>query len=267
MIVIIIGFSLFGCSPTLSATLGEQTNDQGEKSTPTAALPSIQEETPDRIDEGTSGPFTPTPTPDPFSNLYGCEMEVEFNSGPLESKSINVSVLDQDYFFDKGNQFFPGKGTSVYYKEQHHFIMHSSYVNGNILRPMEAEFIRKYLEYWGETGNVYIEDRMDQLNGSEVTWICNGKPLFETAINGIIRLSHKASDDLWQEPEQLEQIIEDREGLVSEWVGGFDRIENANLYIGFCGWGQEALGEARYTYYRYLIRFEIVETFNLSEPH
>ena len=259
LIVIVIGLFLFGCSPISSATQDDQINNQGEISTPIASLSPSQEETPDRIDEGTLDPFTPTPTPDPFSILYSCEIEVEFNSGPLESESINVSVLDQDYFFDKGNQFDPGKGTSVYYKEQHYFIMHSSYINGNILRPLEVEFIRKYLEYWGGTGNTYIEEQIERLNGSVVTWKCNGELIFETTINGIIRLSHKASDDLWQEPEQLEQIIKDREGLVSEWAGSFDPIDDPYLYIGFCGWGQETLGEARYSYYRYLIRFEIIE--------
>jgi len=259
LIVIVIALFLVGCSPITSATQDDQMNDQGEKSTPTAALSPSQEESPDRMDEGTSDPFTPTPTPDPFFSLYGCEMEVEFDSGPLDSKSINVSVLDQDYFFDKGNKFDPGKGTSVYYKEQHYFIMHSSYINGNILRPLEAEFIRKYLEYWGGTGTEYIQGQMDSLEGSAVIWKCNGEFVFNSVINGIIRLSHKGSDDLWQEPEQIEQIINDRKGLVSEWVGKFDPIDNPYLYLGFCGWGQETLGEARYTYYRYLVRFELIE--------
>lgn len=202
--------------------------------------------------------LVPTPTPDPFSALYGCEMEIKFLSGPLESKNALFSVLDQDYFSDKGDKFAIGKGTSILYEVHHYFILHSSYVNGNILKPMEAEFIRKYLENWGNTDAAYIKGQIDTLIGSEVTWICDGKTVFETKINDVVRLSHEASERLWLEPEQLEDILSDREGQASGWVGEFKETIEPKLYIGFCGWGPSTLKSGRYTYHRYLVRFEIL---------
>ena len=129
---------------------------------------------------------------------------------------------------------------------------------------MEAEFIRKYLEYWGGTGTEYIQGQIDALTGSEVIWFCNDRPAFETTIKGVVRLSHEASNDLWQDPESLEEILINREGLVLEWVGEFDETDESYFYIGFCGWGPDSLGEERYTYYRYLIQFEIHETFTTN---
>lgn len=204
---------------------------------------------------------SPTPTPDPFSDLYGCEMELKFISGPLESRETQFTVLGKDYFHEKGNKFDPGKGTSIYYEEQHYFILHSSYVNGNILKPMEAEFIRFYLENWGDAGPDYIQRQIDNLIGTEVVWTCSGSQVFRTRINGITRLSHEASNRLWIEPRYLAQILKDREGLVSEWVGEFDDTDKPTIYIGFCGWGESSLGDIRFAYFRYLIHFEIIQSF------
>jgi len=201
----------------------------------------------------------PTPTPDPFADLYNCEMEIQFMTGPLEERNAEFTVLGEDYFFDKGDKFAVGKGTSIYYEAQKYFILHSSFVNGNPLRPMEAEFIRKHLEYWGTTDTDYIQGKITELVGSEALWVCDGKAVFRTRINGAVRLSHEASDRLWLEPEELQEILADREGLVSEWVGEIPETSNPSLYIGFCGWGPNDLGSDRYTYYRYLINFEIVD--------
>ena len=200
---------------------------------------------------------TPTSTPNPFAGLYGCEMQLDFISGPLESKGTQFNVLGEDYFSDKGDKFKPGKGTSIYYQDQHYFIIHSSYVNGNILRPMEGEFIRKYLEYWGSSGTAYIQGQIDNLIGSEVIWSCDGKQIFSTKISGIAHLSHEASNRLWLEPENLEQIVVQREGLASEWVGEITPTEEPHLYIAFCGWGPNDSATDRFTYFRYLIQFEI----------
>ncbi len=205
--------------------------------------------------------LSPAQTPDPFSTLYGCEMELEFISGPLKSRKTQFTVLGKDYFHEKGNKFDPGKGTSIYYEEQHYFILHSSYVNGNILKPMEAEFIRFYLEYWGDAGPDYIQRQIDNLIGTEVVWTCSGGQVFKTRINGITRFSHEASNRLWLEPQSLEQILEDREGLISEWVGGFEDTDKPIIYIGFCGWGESSLGNIRFAYFRYLMQFEVIQTF------
>ena len=200
-----------------------------------------------------------TPTPDPFPNLYDCEMEITFTSGPLKSKSSNFTVLGEDYFLDKGDKFDPGKGTSIYYSDQHYFILHSSFVNGNLLRPMEAEFLRKYLEYWGSSGEAYVQGQIDSLIGSNVSWVCDGRQVFTTKIKGIVRLSHEASQQLWLQPETLEQILENHEGLASEWIGSVEPTDTPHLYAAFCGWGSESAGSARFTYFRYILQFEIIE--------
>ena len=185
-------------------------------------------------------------------------MKLTFTSGPLETRSTQFDVLEEDYFTDKEDKFKPGKGTGVYYQDQHYFIIHSSYVKGNILRPMEAEFIRKYLEYWGSSGNAYVQGQIDSLIGSKVTWTCDTEPVFETTISGIARLSHEASNRLWLEPENLEQIVIDREGLNSEWVGKVSPTSEPHLYIAFCGWSADSNASDRFTHYRYLIQFEII---------
>jgi len=212
-------------------------------------------------EEGTPAPteivITATPTQNPFATLYNCEMKLEFASGPLESKTTEFTVLGEDYFVDKGDKFFPGKGTSIYYQYQHYFILHSSYVNGNVLRPMEAEFIRKYLEYWGDSGNDYVQRQIDKLIGSEVRWICDGQTVFQTEIDSIVHLSHQAAEDIWMNPNSLQEIITKREGNESEWIGEMPPTTEPNLYIGFCGWGPSTLDSGRFTYYRYVIRFII----------
>lgn len=201
--------------------------------------------------------LTPTATPDPFSDLYGCQMSVKFLDGPFETRTMDFEVLGRDYFSDKADKFSPGKGTSVYYEAQRYFILHSSFVNGNILKPMEAEFIRRHLEAWGGTENDYIQDNIESLNGSDAIWVCDGKLVFKTEIIGITRLSHHASQELWLEPRNLELILEKREGLISEWVGDLNRTDDPSILIGFCGWGPNDSNE-RFSYYRYLINFKII---------
>ncbi len=204
---------------------------------------------------------TPTPaaspTVNPFSTFYDCEMQITFTSGPLESKSTDFKVLGLDYFQDKGDKFEPGKGTSIYYEAQRYFIMHSSFVNGNILRPMQAEFLRKYLEYWGESGSKYIEGQIQNLIGSEATWVCDGKVLFKTKIDGIVRLSHEETNDVWLNPENLQQILFNSKVDSPERLGDMPLTNDPHLYIGFCGWGPQSLGDLRFTYFRYIIRFII----------
>ena len=192
-------------------------------------------------------------TPD----LYGCEMRIEFTSGPLADQISEFEVLDETYFEDKGDKFAVGKGTAVYYESQPYLILHSSYVNGNILKPMEAEFIRKYLENWGRNGNDYIQEQINTLVGSQVNWYCHNELILETTINSIVRLSHEASNRLWLQPTEIEDILQDKEGLVSEWVGEIEPTDKPNFLLGFCGWGQPSIEVGRYTYYRYLLNFTI----------
>jgi len=210
----------------------------------------------------------PTPVPtkilplipeniDSAPDLYGCEMRIEFTSGPLADQISEFEVLDESYFEDKGDKFAVGKGTAVYYESQPYLILHSSYVNGNILKPMEAEFIRKYLENWGKNGNEYIQKQINNLIGSQVNWYCQDELILGSKINSIVRLSHDASNRLWLQPTQIEDILEDREGLVSDWVGEIKPTDEPNFYIGFCGWGSPSVEVGRYTYYRYLLNFTI----------
>ena len=95
---------------------------------------------------------------------------MKFTSGPLEGKSAEFLILGQEYFDDKGDLFYPGEKTAVFYDGPKYLILHSAFQNGNVLRPLEAEFIRKYLEYWGESGTDYIQTQMDSLIGSEIEW-------------------------------------------------------------------------------------------------
>jgi hypothetical protein len=60
------------------------------------------------------------------------------------------------------------------------------------------------------------------------------------------------------EPENLIEILELKEGEPSEWIGNISWIDAPNFYLNFCGWGPWGIGEARYTYYRYLVNFEIL---------
>ena len=199
-----------------------------------------------------------TPTAHPFPDLYNCEIKMKFTSGPLEGKSSEFLILGQEYFDDKGELFYPGEKTAVFYDGPKYLILHSAFQNGNVLRPLEAEFIRKYLEYWGESGTDYIQTQMDSLIGSEIEWSCGDQVVFRTKVKEIIRLSAVASEELWQEPIYLRQILLRHEGLVSEWIGEMDPFFMDTFYLGFCGWGPENTGDERYTYYRYLINFDMI---------
>ena len=201
---------------------------------------------------------TPSPTPDPFSELYGCEMVIQFDSGPLKPRTVEFTVLGKDYFVDKGDKFAPGQGTGIFYEAQRYFILHSSYFNGNILKPMEAEFIRRYLENWGSSDEEFVHSQINELIGSNVLWICDGKAVFKTRITSGTRLSHVASDRLWLEPENLEQILIDQEGLTSEWIGKIEPTSDPVIYLGFCGWGSNSLASDRFVYFRYLIQLSII---------
>lgn len=196
-------------------------------------------------------------TPEPFPDLYNCKIELTFTSGPLSGSKTAFTVLGRDYFGNKGDRFFPGKNTAVYYDFPGYLILHSAFYNGNMLKPLEAEFIRYYLEYWGESGTAYIQGNIDSLIGSTVIWTCNDEPIFTSQIRQIVRLSQVASDELWIEPRNLEQILVKKEGLVSEWVGEMNITSEPTLYLGFCGWGPENSGANRFTYYRYLMNFDL----------
>jgi hypothetical protein len=193
-----------------------------------------------------------------FPNLYDCDMVMKFTSGPLKGKKSRFTILGKDYFNDKGEQFFPGEKTAVYYEGPRYIILHSAFANGNILRPLEAEFIRYYLEYWGESGSEFIQDRINELIGSQIEWSCDGQIILNTEINSIIRLSATASTELWEDPIYLRQILLKHEGKEEEWIGDMDPYFMDTFFLGFCGWGPEESGDYRYYYYRYLINFDLL---------
>jgi len=259
--IFIIGIFLIGCVPAPQNVLSEFLII--EQSTPVPDLEEIDTKTPAKKDtssdqaETIEPQPTLTPTPDPFFDFYGCVMTIEFISGPLEGQISEFSILDRSYFEDKGDKFAVGKGTAIYYEETPYLILHYSYVNGNILKPMEAEFIRKYLEHWGNKGEEYIQQQMDQLMGSEIKWICEDEHTLTTTISSIVRLSHEASDRLWLEPENIGKILLEREGPRSEWIGKMRPSAETSLYLGFCGWGPASLESGRYTYFRYVIRMSV----------
>lgn len=259
---LLLTFLLAACRPAASQnTPMYSREDLVGSSAATATSSPPENQAPATTEEATAAPtenvITPTPTENPFATLYDCDMKLEFVSGPLESKTTEFKVLGQDYFVEKEDKFDPGKGTSIYYQFQHYFILHSSYVNGNVLRPMEAEFVRKYLEYWGESGSQYIQGQIESLIGTEVNWVCDGQVIFNTKIDGITRLSHEASQDLWVNPDSLVQILMNKEGIESEWIGGMLPTTEPHLYVAFCGWGPASLDAGRYTYFRYVLRFII----------
>jgi len=241
-----------GVNPTESQD-GEQ---EGNQDAMTATKGSIIEET-NSVELEISP--TITPTPDPLGNLYHCQMTIEFTSGPLASESTSFTVLGEDYFIDKGDKFDVGKGTGIYYEPQHYFILHSSYIRGIFNRALEAEFIRLYLESFGQAGPMTIQVNINDLIGSQAIWTCEGGSSFVTELNGVLRLSHEASNRLWLEPLNIPDILADREGLASEWVGGIEIEDDSRFLLGFCGWGPESLGDERYTYYRYLLSFDLIE--------
>lgn len=197
------------------------------------------------------------PTPEPFPDLYECNLEIVFTTGPLAGSETDFFVLGKSYFENKGDSFFPGKNTAVYYDPPRYLILHSAFENGNMLKPLEAEFIRYYLEYWGESGNAYVQGNIDSLIGSTVIWKCNDKELFSSTVREIVRLSQIASDQLWLEPRNLEAILVEQEGLVSEWIGAMEVTYEPTIYLGFCGWGPESSGDLRFAYYRYLMNFDL----------
>lgn len=264
----IISIILVGCAvpltsasqPLISQGIVSESGFRSDTSiTPTQQEKAkVESENTDLLTIEASPTPSPTPTQDPFSSLYDCQMEINFISGPLDNKSTEFTVLGMDYFEDKADKFSPGQGTGIFYETQRYFIIHSAYQNGNILRPMEAEFIRKYLEYWGGTGNQYIQGQIDTLIGSQVIWSCDGEQTFTTEIGGILRLSHEASDRLWLNPNHLQQIISEKEGEASEWIGDISGNPDQSIYLSFCGWGPEALGSERYTQFRYLIQFKVL---------
>jgi hypothetical protein len=186
-------------------------------------------------------------------------MEMKFTSGPLKGKKSRFTILDQDYFEDRGEKFLPGEKTAVYYDGPRYLILHSAFYNGNILRPLEAEFIRYYLEYWGESGSDYIENQMDELIGSKIEWTCDGKLVLNIEVRSISRLSAAASNELWKEPIYLRQILLNQKGREDEWIGNMDPYFMDTFYLGFCGWGPKEKGDFRYYYYRYLINFDLLE--------
>lgn len=251
---------LASCAPAVSVATDEEINSTLSSTTPTSELTALPEELTPKTSTTEENSALPGDNPyDPLSDLYDCQMRLRFTSGPLENQKVNFTVLGEDYFADKSNKFDPGKGTSIYYEPQRYLIVHSSYVNGNILRPMEAEFLRKYLEHWGQTGTDYIQGQIGSLLGSEVYWTCDDGLILTSEITGVVRLSHEASQRLWLEPENLAEILRSKEGLSSEWVGEIDRLNDESIYIGFCGWGPEATANSRYTYYRYLVQFSPVK--------
>ncbi len=202
---------------------------------------------------------TPSPTPDEFSQLYNCQMELRFTSGPLDTRSTEFTVLGRDYFQDKGDLFAMGAGTGIFYEAQRYFILHSAYINNPLPQQMEAEFLRRYLENWGNHGPGHIQTKIDELIGSQAVWICDGIEVFSTEISGIARLSHEASNRLWLQPHELTDIIIDREGDPAEWIGDVPLTDNETIFLGFCGWGPPSVTSGRFVYYRYLISFEVLE--------
>jgi hypothetical protein len=202
---------------------------------------------------------TPSPTPTVVPNLYGCNMEIRFTSGPLEGEGTAFSMLDETYFFDKGDKFDTGKNTGIFYDEQRYVILHSGYNKGNILSPLEIEFLRKYLELWGAEDPEYIRNQIDNIIGSRIVWLCNGQQVMETKVKDVARLSHDASTRLWLEPQNIFEIINTRASDPSEWIGEIDQIIPKSLHLAFCGWGPPGIKEDRSTYYRYIFQFEILD--------
>ena len=201
---------------------------------------------------------TPTATPTIVPILYGCAMEIRFISGPMEGYSTTFTMVEREYFYDKGDKFDPGKNTGVFYEIQRYLILHSGYQYGNLSNPLEAEFIRKYLESWGNNNQDYVEGQIEALKGSEMIWICNNQEAVRVELVEVIRLSHEASSQLWLDPQNFNQIIADREGDASEWIGEMQQNVPPSVYISFCGWGPPTITANRSIYYRYIMRFEIL---------
>jgi hypothetical protein len=267
--LILITILFAACRPLTDLNILELSGATIDESLRTVESPVSETQDADEIDlsptpiePGKTSTLPPTPVPsqipDELPAFYDCAMEIQFISGPLENESTQFLVLGEDYFYNKGDKFAPGKGTSVYYQEQNYFILHSGNLGGNLFNPMEAEFLRKHLEHWGTYQNQYIQKQIDELIGSKVSWVCNGEPVLETVINGIVRLSHQASNQLWLKPRELDQILKDKVGNPTEWVGQIEENLQSDLLIGFCGWGPKEIEKNRFSYYRYLISFEVL---------
>lgn len=202
---------------------------------------------------------SPTATPTIIPDLYGCDMELRFTSGPLEGTGTLFSMIDRSYFYDKGDKFDTGKNTGVFYEDQRYLILHSGYQDGNLSNPLEIEFLRKYLELWGNNEIAYIEEQIQTLISSEMVWICNSQRSVNLRLAEVVRLSHQASNQLWLNPTDILQIIEERDGEPSEWIGDIKDTSQKSVYLGFCGWGPPEITQDRSIYYRYVLRFEIID--------
>jgi len=201
---------------------------------------------------------TPTATPTVIPDLYGCDMELRFTSGPLEGYGTTFKMIDRDYFYDKSDKFATGKNTGVFYENQRYLILHSGYLGGDFSKPLEAEFIRKYLELWGNNDTAYIEGQIQSLLGSEMIWICNSQQAVNLKFVEVVRLSHESSGQLWVNPANILQIIDERKGEPAEWIGDIENDTQKSVYLGFCGWGPPGVTQNRSIYYRYVLRFDIV---------
>ncbi len=199
---------------------------------------------------------TSTPTPTPIADLWGCQMEMRFTSGPLAGEGTTFTMLDETYFQDKGDKFDTGKNTGIYYQDQKYVILHSGLIGWNPFSPLEVEFIRAYLENRGNESREYIEGQIDELTGSEIVWRCDGEIVLITRLVNIVRLSYEASTRLWLDPFNIQDIIRSREGLEDEWIGDMGPDTERSIYLGFCGWGPPHILRNRQTYYRYVLRFE-----------
>ena len=79
---------------------------------------------------------TPTATPTIVPNLYGCAMEIRFISGPMEGYGTTFTMVEREYFYNKGDKFDPGNNTGVFYEIQRYLILHSGYQYGNLSNPL-----------------------------------------------------------------------------------------------------------------------------------
>ncbi len=202
---------------------------------------------------------TPTPTPTIIPDLYGCDMELRFLSGPLEGYGTTFTMVEREYFYNKGDKFATGKNTGVFYENQRYLILHSGFLGGDYSQPLEAEFLRNYLELWGSNDNAYIEGQIQALIGSEMVWICNAQNAIQLQLAEVVRLSHKSTGQIWLDPTNFLTIIGDREGESSEWIGGINNPTQKSVYLGFCGWGPPEITINRSIYYRYVLRFDILD--------
>ena len=132
--LIIIAFLLTGCFyPEVNAETSLRYDRQMSSTITLEESVSTEDETPSSLPEATQVPTKILPTIPAISKtapeLYGCELKIEFISGPLENETSEFTVLDETYFIDKGDKFAVGKGTAIYYETQPCLIVHSSYVN------------------------------------------------------------------------------------------------------------------------------------------